>query len=130
MRLSPANRWLSILLIANLTVGPLASAQQSSPPPPAPTPDASAQSAQPPNKTGPSFESKLAADASAVFGDVGDYVPCEFSRDALLSLRPTPDVLTLTAKDEDELRTRIIAEAQDSSNAKAFPKGQTQRIFL
>jgi len=69
--------------------------------------------------TGPSIQSKLAAKAS-LFSDTGDYVPCEFSRADLLSLRPEPDVITLTAADEDMLRSLIIAEALDKDNANAL----------
>jgi hypothetical protein len=75
------------------------------------------QSAKP---TTPSLQSKLAADVSSS-RDLGDYVPCEFGRADLLNLRPQPDILTLTSADEDALRSRIIAEALDSSNASAFP---------
>jgi hypothetical protein len=75
---------------------------------------------KPPNV---SIQSKLAADV-AIFGDKGDYVPCEFSRSDLLTLRPQPDVIIFDAADEDALRSLIIAEALDTDNANAFAPGE------
>ncbi len=154
MFMRAAMRLVCAVLVSNLIVSPVATAQQSNPPatnasstgtqtPPAATskptgkkknataaPDPTAPPAQPATAVKPSLQSEIAKNATSVFGDVGDYVPCEFTRDALLSLRPTPDVITLTAKQEDELRTRIIAEAQNSSNSQAFPQGQVQQDFF
>lgn len=151
MLMRAAKSLLCTVVVSNLIITPFASAQQSnstnagsqetqaapaSTSKPAKTkkptaaPDPTAPPAQPATPIKPSLQSEIAKDATSVFGDIGDYVPCEFTRDALLSLRPNPDVITLTAKQEDELRTRIIAEAQDSSNAKAFPQGQVQQDFF
>lgn len=77
----------------------------------------------------PSLQSKIAADVSAS-RDVGDYIPCEFSRADLLNLRPQPPVFTLTDADEDALRSRIIAEALDNKNATAFPAGKRDVFVL
>jgi hypothetical protein len=55
---------------------------------------------------------------------LGDSVPCEFSREELFKLRPAPEVLTLSAEDEDRLRSRVVAEALAPANAGAFPKGK------
>src|ERR1700689_990948 len=74
-------------------------------------------------QTNVSIQSKLAEDA-LVFSDAGDYVPCEFSRADLLSLRPQPDVFTLSSADEETLRARIIADALEDSNAGAFTPNQ------
>lgn len=70
-----------------------------------------------------SFAGKLASNI-VLFGDKGDYIPCEFSRVALLNLRPEPAILTLTSSDEEALRSQIIAEASDKNNADAFPPGK------
>src|SRR5215472_4545176 len=43
----------------------------------------------------PSWQGKIAADASAS-RDLGDYVPCEFSRADLRNLRPWPEIYTVT----------------------------------
>jgi hypothetical protein len=141
------------VVVSNLIISPFTTAQQSNPPAanagspetqatpasvskptktkkPTAAPDPTAPPAKPATPIKPSLQSEIAKDATSVFGDIGDYVPCEFTRDALLSLRPTPDVITLTAKQEDELRTRIIAEAQNSSNAQAFLQGQVQQDFF
>lgn len=153
MLIRAAKRLVCAVVVSNLIIDPVATAQQSNPPatnagspgtqaPPAsvskptgtkkPTaaPDPTAPPAKPATPIKPSLQSEIAKDATLVFGDIGDYVPCEFTRDALLKLRPAPDVITLTAKQEDELRTRIIAEAQNSSNAQAFPQGQVQQDFF
>lgn len=153
MLMRAAKSLVLAVVVSNLIISPFATAQQSNPPAtkasssetqtaPAPAtkpaktkkptaaPDPTASPAQPATTTKPSLQSEIAKDATSVFGDIGDYVPCEFTRDALLSLRPSPDVITLTAKQEDELRTRIIAAAQDSSNAKAFPQGQVQQDYF
>ena len=153
MLMRAAKRLVCAVVVSNLIIGPVATAQQSNPPAtnagspgtqttpvsvskptgtkkPTAAPDPTAPPAKPATPIKPSLQSEIAKDATSVFGDIGDYVPCEFTWDALLSLRPTPDVITLTAKQEDELRSRIIAEAQNSSNAQAFPQGQVQQDFL
>jgi len=151
MLMRAAKSLLCAVAVSNLIISPFATAQQSNSPAtnagsqqtqaapaskstktkkPTAAPDPTAPPVQPATPIKPSLQSQIAKDATAVFGDVGDYVPCEFSRDALLTLRPKPDVITLTARDEDELRSRIISDAQDSSNAKAFPQGQTQQDFF
>jgi hypothetical protein len=152
MLMRAAMRLVCTILVFNLIISPVATAQQSHPqatnagspttqapsaPASTPTgtkptaaPNSTVPPAQPATAVKPSLQSQIAKDATSVFGDIGDYVPCEFTRDALLSLRPTPDVVTLTAKQEDDLRTRIIAEAQDSTNATAFPQGQLQQDYF
>ncbi len=92
----------------------------STPPTTPATPSPSQQNTKP---AAPSLQSKIAADVSAS-RDLGDYIPCEFSRADLLNLRPQPPVFTLTDADEDALRSRIIAEALDNKNAGAFPAGK------
>ena len=153
MLMRAAKSLLCAVVVSNLIISPFATAQQSNSPAtnagsqqtqaapasaskstktkkPTAAPDPTAPPVQPATNIKPSLQSQIAKDATSVFGDVGDYVPCELGRAALLTLRPTPDVITLTAKDEDLLRTHIIAEAQDSSNAAAFPQGQVQQEFF
>ena len=93
----------------------------------APTPPTGSLTASPSQQNAksipPSLQSKIAADVAAS-RDLGDYIPCEFSRADLLNLRPQPPVFTLTDADEDALRSRIIAEALDNKNASAFPAGK------
>jgi hypothetical protein len=120
--------YLCLALPFAISLGPLVTHvhAQSKPTKPAngattsPKASPSQQNAKP---TTPSLQSKIAADVSAS-RDLGDYVPCEFSRADLLNLRPQPPVFTLTGADEDALRTLIIGEALDNKNAIAFPTGK------
>jgi hypothetical protein len=153
MLMRAAKSLLCAVVVSNLIISPFATAQQSNSPAtnagsqqtqaapasaskstktkkPTAAPDPTAPPVQPATNIKPSLQSQIAKDATSVFGDVGDYVPCELGRAALLTLRPTPDVITLTAKDEDLLRSQIIAEAEDSTNAAAFPQGQVQQEFF
>ncbi len=125
MLVRAAKSLLCAVVVSNLIISPFATAQENNSPAtnagsqetqatpasaskttktkkPTAAPDPTAPSAQPATPIKPSLQNEIAKDATSVFGDIGDYVPCEFTRDALLSLRPSPDVITLTAKQEDE----------------------------
>jgi len=120
---------LCLVLVVSILIGSLLAVGQTQPDLPKPPIGASTAGDTPPGSspspptsklTTPSLQSKLAADVSSS-RDLGDYIPCEFGRADLLNLRPQPDILTLTSADEDTLRSRIISEALDSSNASGFP---------
>jgi hypothetical protein len=85
--------------------------------------------------TGPSdavttLQNKVVSDVDPVHPDIGDYIPCEFSREQLLYLRPQPDVLTLTAAEEDALRSKVIAEAMADDNNAAFKTREDAQAFV
>jgi hypothetical protein len=71
------------------------------------------------------FQKKIASDVD-MSKILGDAIPCEFSRYELLALRPAPEVLILTAADEDFLRSAIANEALAPENKGVFPDGNDQ----
>jgi hypothetical protein len=128
---------LSFSLIFAIYIGSLIASGQTQPRAPKPAkkggqlptqPATSSTGQQSPAPAAPSLQSRIAADVIQS-RDVGDYIPCEFSRVDLLNLRPRPEVYVLTDADEDILRSRIITEALNNDNASAFPEN-TRDLFV
>jgi hypothetical protein len=82
------------------------------------------------NKTDPpdTLPGKLAGDVNTAANDSSDYVPCFFTREQLLNLRPKPEAATLSSGDAEALRSKVIAEAFDPANATAFEDGKAEEF--
>src|SRR5579871_1960311 len=70
------------------------------------------------------FQGKLVTIFDPANPDTGDYISCKFTIQELRNLRPVPEVVLLSAFDEESLKSRLIAEALSQANAGAFDKGQ------
>jgi hypothetical protein len=73
-----------------------------------------------------SLPSKLADAINFATDDKTDYVPCFFTQQQLLQLRPQVEVAKLGPVQAEELRSSVIAEALKPENASGFrPEGAT-----
>jgi hypothetical protein len=55
--------------------------------------------------------------------DQGDYIPCEFSQNQLLNLRPNPIVDYLTPFEAEEVKEAVVSAALSQANAASFSDG-------
>lgn len=86
-----------------------------------PTPPPAATTPQP--SPVQSFEGKLVS----VFDSVnpkGDYVPCQFTVEQLLQLRPKPEISVISSYDEEQIKSQVLSAVLSQSNAGVFSKGQ------
>ena len=70
------------------------------------------------------FQGKLVTIFDPANPDTGDYISCKFTVKELMDLRPVPEVVFLSAFDEEQLKSKVIAEALSQANEGAFDKGQ------
>jgi hypothetical protein len=122
MNLLSCRRSLCLIALFLLTHALLSEAQskprkQTHPPAKAKPAD---QPAKPPS-VATVLQNRVVTDADQKEG-LRDSVPCEFSRDELFKLRPAPEVLTLSAEDEERLRARVVAEALAQADAGTLAK--------
>jgi hypothetical protein len=89
-----------------------------------PSPDDKAKKDDPPA----TFPGKLVDAVNSAAGDKSDYIPCFFTRQQLLDLRPEPASAVLSTAQAEVLRASVIKEALDPSNANAFEKGKAQEF--
>jgi hypothetical protein len=82
-----------------------------------------------PNKADPptTLPGKLADAINASTDDKTDYVPCFFTQQQLLKLRPKVDAIALGSGDAEALRSSVMAEALKPENASAFTSKKANR---
>jgi ssDNA-binding Zn-finger/Zn-ribbon topoisomerase 1 len=74
------------------------------------------------------FQGKLVTVFEPGNPDTGDYIACKFTIPQLMALRPVPEVVRLSAFDEEVLKGKVIAEALSQANAGAFDKDQAAKF--
>lgn len=72
------------------------------------------------------FEGKLASAIDLSKPDSGDYIPCEFTLEQLLTLRPKPAVVLFGKYEEEKLKSTVISEV--SSLKLSDPVSENARI--
>jgi hypothetical protein len=81
------------------------------------------------NNPPPALPGKLADAINSATNDKSDYVPCFFTRQQLLDLRPQPEAATLSSADAEALRASVIEEALKPENESAFESEKDARNF-
>ena len=71
-----------------------------------------------------SFEGKLVSVFDPEHPDKGDYVPCQFTVEQLLLLRPKPEISVISSYDEEQIKSAVLTAALSQSNTGVFSKGQ------
>ncbi len=71
-----------------------------------------------------SFEGKLVSVFDPEHPDKGDYIPCQFTVEQLLLLRPKPEVPLISSYDEEQIKAAVLATGLSQSNTGVFSKGQ------
>jgi hypothetical protein len=68
------------------------------------------------------FEGQLVSAVDSSKPDSGDYIPCEFTLEQLLTLRPKPTVVVFGTYEEERLRATVIDEALAQNATNDFPE--------
>jgi hypothetical protein len=93
----------------------------------------SSQSKKPAPNTSPSetkptpiasFEGKLVSVFDPENPDGGDYVPCQFTAQQLLMLRPKPEITVISSYDEEQIKSAVLEAALSNANAGVFNDSQ------